>query len=178
MCLYFGGWQISFVYNRRHVVRIIHCYITRAKTERNLTRKIQLFSSRLLVSLYTAPSKNICIFLRCGFHGVMLHIKAFASRWLTLHHKGASRALMQYCFVIGSKGLWFREKLKIETSQDLIVGCRLDSGRQKVISPLLFLKTTWISPLFFTIFAKKCLAWCVRTYSPILNISPVCTVSA
>ena len=55
-------------------------YITRAKTERNLTRKIQLFSSRLLVSLYCAPSKKIWIFLRCGFHGVMLHIKAFASR--------------------------------------------------------------------------------------------------
>ena len=38
--------------------------------------------------------------------------------------------------MIGSNGLEFREKLKIETSQDLIVECRLDSGTQKVISLL------------------------------------------
>ena len=38
--------------------------------------------------------------------------------------------------MIGSTGLWCREKLKIETSQDLIVGCRLDSATQKVISLL------------------------------------------
>ena len=60
----------------------------------------------------------------------------FNSRWLTLYYKGGPGALIQYCSVIGSKGLWFREKLKIETSQDLIVGCRLDSGTQKVISLL------------------------------------------
>ena len=40
------------------------------------------------------------------------------------------------------------------------------------------LKKTWISKLYFTIFAKKCLVRCVRTCSQILNNSPVCTVFA
>ena len=50
-------------------------------TERNLTTMMQLFSSRLLVSLHSsmhsAPYIVICIFLSCGFHGVVLHIKGF-----------------------------------------------------------------------------------------------------
>ena len=48
--------------------------------------------------------------------------------------------------MIGSKGL--REKLKIETSKDFIVGCRLDSGTQKVISGCYFGEDMDLKTLF------------------------------
>ena len=48
--------------------------------------------------------------------------------------------------MIGSKGL--REKLKIETSKDFIVGCRLDSGTQKVISGCYFGEDMDLTTLF------------------------------
>ena len=48
--------------------------------------------------------------------------------------------------MIGSKGL--REKLKIETSKDFIVGCRLDAGTQKVISGCYFGEDMDLTTLF------------------------------
>ena len=50
--------------------------------------------------------------------------------------------------MIGSKGFQFQEKLKIETSQHLIVECRLDSGTQKVISGCYFGEDMDLTTLF------------------------------
>ena len=59
----------------------IHCYstqdnyiiITSTKTEKKLTRKIQLFSLRYLgFTAFCTLKSNLHLFLRCGFHARVL----------------------------------------------------------------------------------------------------------
>ena len=69
--------------------------------------------------------------------------------------------------------LCFREKLKIESHKTSLLGVECIEGHFAFVP-----KPSWILQRYFTIFEKKCLVRCVRTYLQILNISPVCTVSA
>ena len=177
MCLCFKFF--SFVDKSRllpkTVVWRIHCWcnnyiiITSTTTERHLTRKIQSFSLRYLgFTALCTPKSNLHLFLRCGFHAFVLH-KGFCFSMIDISLQKPIRGSNTIVLCDWLEGLSIPRKAKDRNDTRLFD----TKGHFFVI-----LKKTWISQLYFTIFAKKCLVRCVRTCSQILNNSPVCTVFA
>ena len=121
---------------------------------------------------------NVCILVQC-MHPLSINsfltevYKRLSSRFLGIINHKMITSLSQQGSLIGQFSFDIPRKAK-QTIRRL--HCSVWTASR--VTALLLLTTSWTLQLCFTIFVKKCLVQCVRTYLRILNISPVCTVSA